>query len=70
MQLKINGEHKRFTPALLNLEQVLNALGYLKSDSSRFVVAYNQQLISAEEYLKTVVYDGDSVDVLSVITGG
>lgn len=70
MQLKINGEHKRFTPALLNLEQVLSALGYLKSDSSRFVVAYNQQLISAEEYLKTVVYDGDSVDVLSVITGG
>ena len=70
MQLKINGELKRLAPELLNLEQLLNSLGYHTNGAATFVVAYNQQLVHTEHYLKTVLHDGDSIDVLSVITGG
>ncbi len=70
MQLKVNGETKNFVPAPVNLEQVLDTLGYLQEDAPRFVVAYNQTLVNPDQYLKTTVYEGDSVDVLSVITGG
>ena len=70
MQLKVNGETKNFVPAPVNLEQVLDTLGYLQEESPRFVVAYNQTLVNPDQYLKTTVYEGDSVDVLSVITGG
>lgn len=70
MQLKINGENKMFAPEVLNLEHLLGALGYLMSESATFVVAYNQQLVNPDNYMKTAIRDGDAVDILSVITGG
>lgn len=70
MQLKINGEQKTFSPELLNLEQLLTDLGYQINEKATFVVAFNQQLIHTEQYLKTAIHDGDAVDILSVITGG
>ena len=84
MRLMVNGEYQQL-PELhdgSSLQHTLQRLGYLAGSdgdagpsstvagSNAFVVALNQQIVSASLYTTTQVQDDDAIDVLGVITGG
>lgn len=77
MRLIINGESCDLpVSAELSLQQLLQQLGYLQiwpedaAVSGNFIVAVNQQIVSAALYATTGLNEDDCIDILGAITGG
>lgn len=77
MRLIINGEScDLLVSAELSLQQLLQQLGYLQirpedaAVSGNFIVAVNQQIVSAALYATTGLNEDDCIDILGAITGG
>ena len=77
MRLIINGESCDLSvSAGLSLQQLLQQLGYLQirpedaAVSGNFIVAVNQQIVSAALYAGTYLNEDDCIDILGAITGG
>lgn len=77
MRLIINGETCALpVSAELSLQQLLQQLGYLQirpedaAVSGNFIVAVNQQIVSAALYATTGLNEDDCIDILGAITGG
>ena len=77
MRLIINGESCDLSvSAGLSLQQLLQQLGYLQirpedaAVSGNFIVAVNQQIVSAALYATTGLNEDDCIDILGAITGG
>lgn len=49
------------------IQEYLEENGYV---SGRFVVEYNMKIIPKEDYQKTVLQDGDVVEIVSFMGGG
>ena len=69
MKLKINGELK--TIALsdkeLLLEDLIKSLGY---QPQLVVVELNGVIINPKDWLNTIIKDGDSLEVVTIVGGG
>lgn len=63
--VKISG--KDVDVAGKNLVTVLSELGY---DGKHFVVEYNEEIISKENYSEITLKDGDVLEVVSFMGGG
>ena len=69
MKLKINGEIKTieyFDEELL-LERLIQNLGY---QPQLVVVELNGTIINPQEWIKTIIKDGDSLEVVTIVGGG
>jgi thiamine biosynthesis protein ThiS len=77
MRLIINGDSCDLQVSTgLSLQQLLQQLGYLQirpedaAVSGNFIVAVNQQIVSAALYATTGLNEDDCIDILGAITGG
>ncbi len=77
MRLIINGDSCDLQVSTgLSLQQLLQQLGYLQirpedaAVSGNFIVAVNQQIVSAALYATTDLNEDDCIDILGAITGG
>lgn len=71
MQLLINGEVHQIDDVAPTVLQLLQRLGYnTDAQPQHYIVAVNQQIVSPASYPDTRLQPGDSLDVLSVMTGG
>lgn len=77
MRLIINGDSCDLqVSTVLSLQQLLQQLGYLQirpedaAVSGNFIVAVNQQIVSAALYATTDLNEDDCIDILGAITGG
>lgn len=77
MRLIINGDSCDLQVSTgLSLQQLLQQLGYLQirpedaAVSGNFIVAVNQQIVSAALYASTYLNEDDCIDILGAITGG
>lgn len=63
--VKVNGE-------LLDIagKTVSEYLGTSNYDTKRIVVEINENIVPKAQYEKTVLYDGDIVEVVSFVGGG
>ncbi|BBB32819.1 sulfur carrier protein [Thermotomaculum hydrothermale] len=67
MKLRINGEIREFENNLTNVSELLSALKI----NSRFVaVELNGKVIYKEDFDKTLIKEGDKVEVVSFVGGG
>lgn len=76
MRLIINGLPNEVPQTSgLSLQQLLQQLGYLQERpedavGGNFIVAVNQQIVSAALYAGTYLNEDDCIDILGAITGG
>jgi thiazole synthase len=66
MRITINGEERRFDKAL-NLEQILDEIGF---DAQKVAVERNLEIVPRSSYAKTLVSDGDKLEIVHFIGGG
>jgi sulfur carrier protein len=66
IKISVNGEIKEMSEEL-NVKELINKLGYTKKG---FAVAINTTFVAIDSYSKTVVKDGDTVDILAPVQGG
>lgn len=69
MRLWINGQAQQVELPTPNVRQLLLLLGH-DLDRPNFVVALNQELLTAADYANTLLEAEDQLDILGVITGG
>lgn len=69
MKLKINGEIKtiEYSDEELLLERLIQNLGY---QPQLVVVELNGTIINPQEWIKTIIKDGDSLEVVTIVGGG
>ena len=69
MKLKINGETKTIIDSDedLPLERLIQNLGY---QPQLVVVELNGAIINPQEWIKTLIKDGDSLEVVTIVGGG
>jgi len=66
IKISVNGEVKEIE-AGLNVTQLIEALNYKQKG---FAVAVNTTFVSIKAYEKTIINDGDTVDILAPVQGG
>ncbi len=66
MELTVNGEKKR-TPDGLT---VLGLLEFLKVEPQRVAVELNMEIVKKDKYGSTKMQDGDSLEIVSFMSGG
>tara|TARA_B100000214_G_scaffold364772_1_gene331755 strand:+ start:796 stop:1002 length:207 start_codon:yes stop_codon:yes gene_type:complete len=67
MKLQINGIIKTFESESITLDKLIDQLGY---NSKIIVVEYNGFIISSNEWNKKAVYDGDKIEIVTIVGGG
>tara|TARA_B100000214_G_scaffold321736_1_gene257418 strand:- start:291 stop:509 length:219 start_codon:yes stop_codon:yes gene_type:complete len=69
MEIKINGEIKTFENATteLRLEALLTSLGY---KPQLVVVELNGEIINPDLWMGTLINNGDSLEVVTIVGGG
>jgi len=66
IKVSVNGEIKEIAEGL-NVHQLIEALDYRVKG---FAVAVNTTFVPIDSYDKTVVEDGDLIDILAPVQGG
>ncbi len=66
MQLTINGEHQHYDKAL-SVSQLLSELGL---DIRKVAFERNEEIVSRSAYEKTLLCDGDRIEIVAFIGGG
>ena len=66
IKVSVNGEVKEIAEGL-NIHQLIEALDYRIKG---FAVAVNTTFVPIDRYDKTVVEDGDLIDILAPVQGG
>ena len=66
IKVSVNGEIKEIAEGL-NIHQLIEALDYRIKG---FAVAINTTFVPIDSYDKTVVEDGDLIDILAPVQGG
>ena len=67
MKLQINGIIKTFKSESITLDKLIDQLGY---NSKIIVVEYNGFIISSNEWNKKAVFDGDKIEIVTIVGGG
>lgn len=63
--VKINGENENV--AGVTVEEYVDNSSY---DKKRIVIEYNKVILPKEEYSKTVLSDGDTLEIVTFVGGG
>ncbi len=66
IKVSVNGETKEIDNGL-NVHELITALNYT---TKGFAVAVNTNFISIKSYEKTIINDGDTIDILAPVQGG
>jgi len=66
IKVSVNGEIKELQEGL-NIQQLIEALEY---KTKGFAVAINTTFVAISKYTQTVIYEGDTIDILSPVQGG
>jgi sulfur carrier protein len=66
IQVSVNGELKTLEEGL-NVSQMIEALDY---KTKGFAVAVNTTFVSIKTYEETIIYNGDTIDILAPVQGG
>jgi sulfur carrier protein len=66
IQVSVNGELKTLEEGL-NVSQMIEALDY---KTRGFAVAVNTTFVSIKTYEETIIYNGDTIDILAPVQGG
>jgi sulfur carrier protein len=66
IKVSVNGEIKEFEEDL-NIAQMIEVLNY---KTKGFAVAVNTTFVPIADYNKTIIQDGDTVDILAPVQGG
>ena len=66
IKISVNGEVKEINEGL-NVNELISELEYR---TKGFAVAVNTTFVAIATYENTVIYDGDSVDILAPVQGG
>jgi thiamine biosynthesis protein ThiS len=64
--ITINGKPAELSPGL-TVEELLLREGF---NTERVVVERNKEIVPREQYTATVLWDGDSVEILQFVGGG
>ncbi len=68
VRIKVNGEEKSFDKELSVME-LITALG-IRFREVGLAVALNGEVVPKSEYERTIVRDGDSVEIVQLVGGG
>lgn len=66
IKVSVNGEVKELDENL-NIKEMIEALNY---KTKGFAVAVNTTFVSIKNYEKTIIKDGDTIDILAPVQGG
>jgi sulfur carrier protein len=66
IKVSINGEIKELKEGL-NINEMIEALEYKQKG---FAIAVNTTFVSIKTYEKTIINDGDTIDILAPVQGG
>jgi len=66
ISVQINGEEKVFATEV-NLEWVIDSLTL---QNKKIAVEINEQIIPRSEYTKTLIKNGDSIEIVAAVGGG
>ena len=66
IKVSINGEIKEISENL-NVKELIKALNY---KTKSFAVAVNTTFVAIDSYSKTIINDGDTIDILAPVQGG
>ncbi len=66
IEISVNGEIKEVSDNL-NVKELMQALEY---KSQGFAVAVNTMFVAINSYEKTIIRDGDTIDILAPVQGG
>lgn len=66
MTILVNGEKKTFEEESMSVEELLKQLAYKEG----FAVALNMTFVLNSTYEKTMIKDGDELDILAPVQGG
>lgn len=66
MTIQLNGNNHDLA-APITIEDLLTSIGL---GEKPVVVEYNQQALFPREYAKTIVNDGDKVEIITIAAGG
>ena len=66
IKISINGEIKEISENL-NVKELIKALNY---KTKSFAVAVNTTFVAIDSYSKTIINDGDTIDILAPVQGG
>ena len=66
IKVSVNGEIKKIEENL-NVSELITALNY---KTQGFAVAINTTFVSIKAYDKTIINDGDTIDILAPVQGG
>jgi sulfur carrier protein len=66
ISVQINGEEKVFATEV-NLEWVIDSLSL---QNKKIAVEINEQIIPRSEYTKTLIKNGDSIEIVAAVGGG
>lgn len=66
IKISVNGEVKEVKENL-NIRELIDALEY---KTPGFAVAVNTTFVAIDSYEKTIIQDGDTIDILAPVQGG
>jgi len=66
IQISVNGEIKELEEGL-NISQMIDVLNY---KTKGFAVAVNTTFVPIAKYEKTIIQEGDTIDILAPVQGG
>jgi sulfur carrier protein len=66
LKIKVNGEEKKVTPGIT----VMELLEKLKVDHMSVVVELNLEIPKREKWASLTLADGDSVELIRLVSGG
>jgi sulfur carrier protein len=66
ISVQINGEEKVFATEV-NLEWVIDSLSL---QNKKIAVEINEQIIPRSEYTKTLIKNGDCIEIVAAVGGG
>ncbi len=66
IKISVNGEIKEVSENL-NVKELIQALEY---NTQGFAVAVNTIFVAIDSYEKTIIMDGDTIDILAPVQGG
>jgi len=66
IKISVNGETKEIEKSL-NVQELIEVLDY---KTKGFAIAIDTTFIAIKDYEKTVIKDGDMIDILAPVQGG
>ena len=66
IKVSVNGEIKEIKENL-NIHELIEELNYTQKG---FAVAVNTTFVSIKNYQETIIYNGDTIDILAPVQGG